>query len=87
MHYTATFRKRLSPQGSRPPCLGEPREPQARIQHRTMEQLADVSASWFRFWTTPVPQMVEQLPDVMRFFDTLLPVPEQAIEVPKIVPG
>ena len=33
----------------------------------------------------PVPQMVEQLPDVMRFFDFLLPVPEQVIEVPKIL--
>ena len=33
----------------------------------------------------PVPQMVVQLADVMRFFDTLLPVPEQVIEVPKIL--
>ena len=33
----------------------------------------------------PVPQMVEQLPDVLRFFDLLLPVPEQVIEVPKIL--
>ena len=33
----------------------------------------------------PAPQMVEQLPDVLRFFDTLLPVPEQVIEVPKIL--
>ena len=33
----------------------------------------------------PMPQMVEQLPDVMRFFDMLLPVPEQVIEVPKIL--
>ena len=33
---------------------------------------------------TLVPQMVEQLPDVLRFFATLLPVPEQVIEVPKI---
>ena len=32
----------------------------------------------------PVPQMVEQLQDILRFFDTLLPVPEQAVEVPKI---
>ena len=30
------------PGGSRPPCLGEPRGPQERIQQRTMEQLADV---------------------------------------------
>ena len=29
------------PQGSRPPCLREPRGPQERIQQRTMEQLAD----------------------------------------------
>ena len=34
----------------------------------------------------PVPQMVEQLPDVLHFFDALLPVPEQVIEVPKILP-
>ena len=33
----------------------------------------------------PVPQLVEQLPDVLRFFDLLLPVPEQVIEVPKIL--
>ena len=33
-----------------------------------------------------MPQMVEQLPDVMRFFDSLLPVrPEQVIEVPQIL--
>ena len=34
----------------------------------------------------PVPQMVEQLPDIMRFFDTFTPDPEQVIEVPKILP-
>ena len=33
----------------------------------------------------PVPQMVDQLLDVMRFFDTLLPVPEQVISLPKIL--
>ena len=30
------------PDGSRPPCLGEPREPQGRILPHAMEQLADV---------------------------------------------
>ena len=34
----------------------------------------------------PAPQMVEQLPDIMHFFDTLTPDPEQVIEVPKIFP-
>ena len=66
------------------PCLGEPRGPQARIQQRTMEQLADV-VPMVQILDFPVPQMVEQLPDVMRFFDFLLPVPEQVIEVPKIL--
>ena len=33
----------------------------------------------------PAPQMVEQLPDIMHFFDALTPDPEQVIEVPKII--
>ena len=33
---------RKSPAGSRPPCLGEPRRPQERVQQRTLDQLADV---------------------------------------------
>ena len=32
----------------------------------------------------PVPQTVEQLPDVLQFFGTLSTDPEQVIEVPKI---
>ena len=44
--------------------------------HAPMVQILDI----------PVPQMVEQLPDVLRFFATLLPVPEQVIEEPKIPP-
>ena len=31
------------------------------------------------------PQMVEQLADVIHFFDTLTPDPEQVVEVPKIL--
>ena len=33
----------------------------------------------------PVPQMVEQLADILRFFRALSPDPEQVIEVPKIL--
>ena len=29
---------------------------------------------------------MEQLPDILRFFDSLMPDPEQVIEVPKILP-
>ena len=70
--------------GSRPPCLGEPRGPQERDQPRTVEQVA-VYAPMVQILDAPVPQLVEQLPDVLRFFDLLLPVPEQVIEVPKIL--
>ena len=70
--------------GSRPPCLGEPRGPQERDQPRTVEQAA-AYAPMVQILDIPVPQMVEQLPDVLRFFATLLPVPEQDIVVPKIV--
>ena len=78
MYDTASFRKRalVHARGSRPPCLGEPRRPQERIQQRTMEQLADV-VPMVQILGVPVPQMVE---------DTLMPVPEQVIEVPKIFP-
>ena len=34
----------------------------------------------------PVPQMVDQLRDIEQFFRALSPVPEQVIEVPKILP-
>ena len=34
----------------------------------------------------PVLQMVDQLPDVLQFFDALTTDPEQVIEVPKILP-
>ena len=34
----------------------------------------------------PVPQMVEQLPNIVQFFAALSLVPEQVIEVPKILP-
>ena len=33
----------------------------------------------------PVPQTMEQLPDVLQFFGTLTTEPEQVIEVPKIL--
>ena len=34
----------------------------------------------------PVPQKGKELADIMRFFDTLTPDPEQVLEVPKILP-
>ena len=68
------------PKGSRLPCLGEARGPQAQVQNHTMEQLADVVPM---VQILDVPQMVEELLEVFRLLDTQMPV-EQAVAVPKI---
>ena len=69
--------------GRRPPCLGEPPAPQARVQRHTAEQMIE------SFVPVPildldalVPQMVEQLVGVLKIFDNSLA--EQLIEAPKI---
>ena len=51
-----------------------------------MEHIVDVvcCAPMVQILDAPVPQTVEQLPDVLQFFDTLTTDPEQVIEVPKI---
>ena len=73
--------------GLRPGVLAEPR-PQERVPRHTVEPIVDLVrvAPMVQIIDAPVPLMVEQLPDITRFFDTLLPVPEQVIEVPKILP-
>ena len=92
--YTAKFRTTPPPQpelfqlfeeepgGLRPTGLVEPRGPQERIQRHTAEQMIgsfvpvpvlDLDA--------PVPQMVDQLMDMLKLFDNS--VPEQVIDVPK----
>ena len=53
------------------------------LQH-TVEH-ADATCKFVRILDAPVPQMGEQLVDVLRFFDTLCPVSEQVIAVPKII--
>ena len=45
--------------GSRPPCLGEPREPQDRDQQRTVEQTAEY-APMVQILDAPVAQMVDR---------------------------
>ena len=49
-----------------------------------MQQIVD-AVLLVPFLDDAAPQMVEQLQDIMRSFDSLLPVPEQVIEVPKIL--
>ena len=101
MHYTATVRAHPPPlaagvehffldddeppaAGSRPDRIAALSGPQERDLRRTVEQIVD-AVPLVPLLDDPVPQMVEQLPDVVRFFDLLLPVPEQVIEVPKIL--
>ena len=76
-----------TPRGVRPEVLTAPR-PQERVQRHTVEHIVDFDccAPMVQILDTPVPQTVEQLPDVLRFFDRLTTVPEQVIEVPKILP-
>ena len=68
--------------GLRPGVLAEAR-PQER---HTVEHMVDLVrvASMVQILDAPVPQTVEQLPDILRFFDTLMPDPEQVIEVLQI---
>ena len=66
--------------GTRPDRLYEVR-PQERVQRRTVEQNVDNSL-FLPTLDVPVPQMENQLVEVCRLFDVL--IPEQAIAVPKI---
>ena len=68
--------------GTRPDRLYEVR-PQERDQRHTVEQIVD-TVLFVPSLDVPVPQMENQLVDVCRLFDIL--IPEQAIEVPKISP-
>ena len=54
--------------------------PQGRILRHVVGHLSVPSLN------VPVPQMVDQLPDIELFFAALSPDPEQVIEVPKILP-
>ena len=73
--------------GVRPGSVTDPR-PQERLQRHTVEHVVDFVrfAPMVQILGTPVPQILERLPDIMHFFDTLTPGPEQVIEVPKILP-
>ena len=73
--------------GLRPGVLAEPR-PQEQVQPHTMEHIVDFvcCAPMVQILDAPVPQTLEQLPDVLQFFGTLLADSEQVIEVPKILP-
>ena len=69
--------------GSRPDRIATLSGPQERDLRRTLEQIVD-AVPLVPLLDDPVPQTVEQLQDVLQFFDRLSAVPEPVIEVPKI---
>ena len=73
--------------GLRPGVLAEPR-PQERVQRHVVEHITDLvcCAPMVQILDAHVPQTLEQLPDVLQFFGTLMTDSEQVIEVPKIFP-
>ena len=59
----------LLPQGgSRPPCLGVPREPQVVLKRHFLEHMADV-CPFVQILDAPVPQMGEQHPLIIGLSD------------------
>ena len=70
--------------GWRPAPLPEVAGPHAQVLQRTVEPIVD-AVPLVPLLDDPVPQTVEQLQDVLKFFDALIPDPDQVIEVPKII--
>ena len=66
--------------GGRPAPLSEVAGWQSRVLRHVVGHLSVLALD------VPVPQMVDQLPDIEQFFRALSPDPEQVIEVPKILP-
>ena len=73
------------PGGSRLDSIATLSAPQERDLRRTVQQIVD-AVPLVPFLDDPAPQMVEQLPDVLRFFRAVSPDPEQVLKVPKILP-
>ena len=59
-YYELSDEEEVPARGSWPPCLGEPRGPQDKVQQRTMEQIAD-DVPMLTLLDSSAPQMVDQL--------------------------
>ena len=72
--------QKTPPPGTRPASLAEPQGPQERILRRTVEQFVDL-APMVQILDAPVPQLVEQLADVLVRVDELVKKQEEEEEV------
>ena len=81
--------RRTCPSSVRLPAWQRRRGRKLGVQRHTVEHIVDFVcfAPVVQILDAPVPQMVEELPDILRFFDTLTPDPEQVFEAPQILPG
>ena len=95
MKYTAKFLKTPPPQaffqlydeedadkGVLQAALLEPRL-QVGVMRHTVVHIVDI-LPYVQFFDVPVPQMGNQVVEVLQFVDSLVPVAEQVIDVPKI---
>ena len=80
--YFSLFDEEDAVWGTRPASLAEPPEPQERVPQRTVEPIVETFVS-VPILDVPVLQSGDQLVDVFKFFD--ISVPEQVIDVPKII--
>ena len=82
LHFTATFQRRLSRRVPGHPVWV------SRGGHRTRISCArpPLTLLWYRFWIFPCRSWWNSWRTSCASFDTLLPVPEQVIEVPKLLP-
>ena len=76
--YVGSRALKTPPPGMRPASLAEPQGAQERVQRRTMEHVVDF-VPVVPLLDAPVPQMVDQLEDVLKIVDLVL-----EIEVPRI---
>ena len=68
--------QKTPPPGMRPASLAEPQGPQERILQRTVEQFVDL-APMVQILDAPVPEVVEQLADVLVRVDELVKKQEE----------
>ena len=74
-----------APGGARPDPLFAMSGPQELVQRRTVQQIIDFVTS-LQTLDDPVPQMVEQLPDLLHFFNVLSPGYRSAQDLARCCP-
>ena len=83
LYSTATFRKRLSPKGPGHPASVSRGGHRTRISRAPWSKQSVDFAPMVQILDAHVALMVEQLPNLTQFFDTVSPDPEQVTKCPR----